>query len=57
VQTAAHVRTGPGTTDRVIGTLAQGATVEVSGWVSLDGGAIDYVWSKLVAPAVQPVAR
>ena len=65
VQTASHVRQGPGTTYRVIDTLAQGAMVEVTGevpgrdWyrVSLEGGAIGYVWSKLLAPAVQPVAQ
>jgi hypothetical protein len=65
VQTASHVREGPGTTYRVIDTLGQGATVEVTGevtgrgWyrVRLGGGAIGYVWSKLLAPAVQPVAR
>ncbi len=65
VQTASHVREGPGTTYRVIDTLAQGAMVEVTGdvagrdWyrVSLEGGAIGYVWSKLLAPAVQPVAQ
>jgi hypothetical protein len=49
----------------VIDTLAQGAMVEVTGevtgrdWyrVSLRDGAIGYVWSKLLAPAVQPVAQ
>jgi paraquat-inducible protein B len=65
VQTTSHVREGPGTTYRVIDTLAQGAMVEVTGevtgrdWyrVSLRDGAIGYVWSKLLAPAVQPVAQ
>jgi SH3-like domain-containing protein len=65
VQIASHVREGPDTTYRVIDTLAQGATVEVTGevtgrdWyrVGLPDGAIGYVWSKLLAPAVQPVAR
>jgi paraquat-inducible protein B len=65
VQSAAHVREGPGTTYRVIDTLAQGAMVEVTGevlgrdWyrISLDDGAIGYVWGKLLAPAVQPVAQ
>ena len=65
VQTASHVRQGPGTTYRVIGTLAQGAMVEVTGeipgrdWyrISLDDGGVGYVWSKLLAPAVQPVAQ
>jgi len=49
----------------VIDTLAQGAMGEVTGevtgrdWyrVSLRDGAIGYVWSKLLAPAVQPVAQ
>jgi paraquat-inducible protein B len=65
VQTASHVREGPGTTYRVIDTLPQGATVEVTGevsgrdWyrVSLGDGATGYIWSKLLAPAVRPVAR
>jgi uncharacterized protein YgiM (DUF1202 family) len=65
VQTTSHVRAGPGTTYRVIDTLAQGATVEVTGevpgrdWyrVSLGDSAIGYVWGKLLKPALQPVAQ
>jgi len=65
VQTASHVREGPGTTYRVIGTLPRGAMVEVTGevtgrdWyrVSLGDGGVGYVWSKLLAPAAQPIAR
>jgi hypothetical protein len=49
----------------VIGTLAQGATVEVTGQVSgrdwyrvnQGDGAAGYVWARLLAPAVQPVAQ
>ena len=65
VQTASHVRQGPGTTYRVIDTLAQGTIVEVTGevlggdWyrVSLGDGGVGYVWGKLLEPAVQPVAQ
>ena len=63
VQTTSHVRQGPGTTYRVIDTLASGAMVEVTGeilgrdWyrVSLGDGAVGYVWGKLLEPAIQPV--
>jgi hypothetical protein len=63
VQTTSHVRQGPGTTYRVIDTLASGAMIEVTGevlgrdWyrVSLGDGAVGYVWSKLLEPAIQPV--
>ena len=65
IQTASHVRQGPGTTYRVIDTLAQGTIVEVTGeipgrdWyrIGLGDGGVGYVWSKLLAPAVQPAAQ
>ena len=58
VTTAAHVRDGPDTTYPVIATLAQGATVTVTGkvterdWyrVAMDD-TVGYVWAKLLAPA------
>ena len=65
VQSASHVREGPGTTYRVIDTLAAGATVEVTGavlgrdWyrIGLADGGVGYVWAKLLAPAGQAAAR
>jgi paraquat-inducible protein B len=59
VRSAAHVREGPGTTYRVIDTLAGGTTVEVTGqvlardWyrVRLADGRVGYVWEKLLEPA------
>lgn len=59
--TASHVRQGPGTTYRVVDTLAKDATVEVTGkvqevdWyrVGLANGGIGYVWAKLLKPAEQ----
>lgn len=62
--TASHVREGPGTTHPVIETLAEGATVQVTGqaagldWyrVSLADGGVGYVWDKLLEPA-QPGAQ
>jgi hypothetical protein len=65
VQSASHVREGPGTTYRVIDTLAAGATVQATGtvlgrdWyrIALADGGVGYVWAKLLAPAGQAAAR
>jgi paraquat-inducible protein B len=65
VQSASHLRAGPGTTYPVLDTLPTGTTVEVTGevigrdWYRIrraDGSA-GYIWSKLLAPAEQAATR
>jgi paraquat-inducible protein B len=65
VQSASHVRQGPGTIYRVIDTLAKGASVEVTGkvqdrdWyrVRLGSDGVGYVWSPLLQPEAQQAAQ
>lgn len=65
VQSASHVREGPGTAYRVIDTLAKETSVEVTGEVSgrdwyrvrLDNGGVGYVWRKLLEPVAQQAAQ
>ena len=65
VLSASHLRTGPGTTYRVIDTLAAGTTIDVTGqvlardWyrVRLADGRVGYVWAKLLEPAPATATR
>jgi paraquat-inducible protein B len=63
--TTSHVRRGPGRTYRIIDTLANDTTVEVTGralglnWyrVRLADGSTGYVWARLLKPADQQNGR